>query len=87
MDRGHGAIVPGVHGLQHVQHFSTTNFAQNNAVWPHPQTVAQQCTLGDFTLAFDVLRAGFHAHHMGLLQLQLRGILNGDDPLIMGNTG
>ena len=45
VDGGHGAVVPGVHGLQHVEHFAATHLAHDDAVGPHAQAVAQQLTL------------------------------------------
>ena len=37
----------------------------------------------DRARAFDVRRARFQPHHVGLLQLQLGGVLDGDDALAL----
>ena len=68
----------GVHGLQHVEGLVGPDFAQDHAVGTHPQRVLDQLALADLALALDVRRAGLHAHHVRLLQLQLGGVLDGD---------
>ena len=49
------------------------------------RAVAHQFALGDLPVPFDIRRAGLQAHHMGLLQLQLGRVLDGDDPLVVRN--
>src|SRR5277367_6288132 len=45
-------------------------------VWAHAQGVAQQVAHRDLAGAFEVGRAGLQPHDVGLLQLQLGGILD-----------
>ena len=56
-----------VHGLQHVEGFFSAHLADDDAVWPHSQTVNHELTLADRAFAFDVWRAGLQAYHMLLL--------------------
>ena len=43
VDRAHGPLDAGVHGLQHVQRFGAAALADDDAVGPHAQRGAQQC--------------------------------------------
>src|ERR1035438_981808 len=81
--RGHGTVVAGVHGLQHVERFGAAGFAHDDAVGAHTEGVDHQVALGDGAGAFDVGGAGFQAHHVALLQLQLGGVFDGDDALLL----
>ena len=45
VDGGHGAIVAGVHGLQHVERFGAARFADDDAVGPHTEGVDEQIAL------------------------------------------
>jgi hypothetical protein len=67
VDGGHGAVVAGVHGLEHVQRFTAAALADDDAVGPHAETVLHEVSLGDFALAFDVGGAGFEADDVRLL--------------------
>ena len=60
---------------------AAADLADDDAVGPHAQRVANQVALGDLATSLQAGRAGFHAHHMRLLQLQFGGILDGDDAL------
>src|SRR5215468_8968492 len=70
------------HRLKHIYHFGAAHLANNNPVWTHAQRVAHQVALGDFSLAFQVGRTRFQAHHMRLLQRKFRRILDSDDAFI-----
>ena len=83
MDGGERAVVAGVHGLQKVERFGSAHFAHDDALRTHTQTVSDQIAHGDLPLPFEVGRAGFQAHHMGLLQLQFGGVFAGDDAFII----
>ena len=83
MQRGERAVVPGVHGLEHVQRFPATALADDNAVGPHPQRIAHQIPDGDLPLAFDVRRPRLELDPVILRELQLGGVLDGDDPLLL----
>ena len=75
----------GVHGLQHVQCFRSTRFADDDAVRAHTQGVDQKIALGDGTGAFNIHRPGFQTHDVALLQLQLSRVFNGDDTFFFRN--
>ncbi len=82
MDGGEGTVMAGVHGLEHVEGFLATHFADDDPVRPHAQAVAHQVALDDFPPPLDIGRAGFQAHDVVLLELQLGGILDGHDALV-----
>ena len=61
---------------------SPPHLADDDPVGPHTQRVDQQHALGHLALAFDVGRAGLQPDHVGLLELELGRVLDGDDPLV-----
>ena len=71
-----------VHGLEHVETLGAANLADDDAVGAHAQGVLDQVTLGDETLALDVLGPGLEADDVGLLELQFGGVLDGNDALV-----
>ncbi len=76
MDGGHAAVMAGVHGLEHVERFRATHLANDDAVGTHAESVVNQIALGYLAAGpLKALRAGFHAHHVRLLQLQFRRVL------------
>ncbi|OIQ68463.1 hypothetical protein GALL_499440 [mine drainage metagenome] len=77
----------GVHGLQHVDNFLAARFADDDAIRPHPQRVAQTVALRDGTLALDVGGAAFHAADVDLLKLKFSGVFNRQDTFIIGDEG
>ena len=81
VDRGHRAVVAGVHRLQHVERLAGANLADDDPVGPHAQRVLDQVALGDLALALDVRRPRFQPDDMLLLQLELGRILDRHDPL------
>ena len=72
MQRAHRAVMAGVHRLQQVERFGSAHFAHDDAFGTHTQTVAHQIAHGDLALAFEIGRAGFQPHDMGLLQAEVR---------------
>ena len=58
VDRGHRALVAGVHGLQHVEGLSGAHLADDDPVRAHAQGVLDQLALADLALAFDIRSAG-----------------------------
>ena len=82
---GQRTFVAGIHRLHHIHRFRAADLANHDPVRPHPQGVANQCPLVDFTLAFDVRRARFQADDMRLLELQLGCVFDGDDALGLRN--
>ena len=87
MGSGEGAVVAGIHGLQHVQRFTATDFADDDAVRSHTEGILHQVADGDGAFAFDVRRARFQGHHVGLLKTKFSGVFDGDDTFIAGDEG
>ena len=85
MQRGHGAAVAGVHGLEHVERFGAPRLADDDAVRPHAKRVDHQLALRYGALPFDGRFAGLEPHDVPLLEHQLRNVLDGDDSLCFGN--
>ena len=83
VDRAERAVVARVHGLQHVDGLAAAHLAQDDPVGAHAQGVLHQVAHGDVALAFQVGRPRFQPHHVGLLELQLGGVLDGDDALVV----
>lgn len=81
VQRAHRAVVAGVHGLQEVERLGATDFADDDPLGTHPQTVLDQIPHGHRAAALEIGRTGFQAHHVRLLQLQFGGVLAGHDPL------
>ena len=59
------------------------HLADDDAVGPHAQRVAHEVTDRDLALALDVRRARLEAEHVALMESQLGGVLDGDDPLVV----
>ena len=77
------AVVAGVHGLEHVERGGVADLTDDDAVGTHTQAVLDQVADGDHASTLDVGRAGLEAHHVVLLELELRGVLDGDDALVL----
>ena len=82
VDGGHRAVVAGVHGLDHVEGLGPAALADDDPVGPHAQGVLHQ--IADRVLArpFDVRRLGFQRDDVLLVQPQLGGVFDRDDPLL-----
>src|ERR1017187_1056488 len=85
VDRGQGAIVAGIHGLEHVERLFAANLSDDDAVRPHAQAVDQQLPLAHRALPFDIGGAGLEPRHVRLFELQFGRILDGDDALLGGD--
>ena len=79
------SVMPGVHGLQHIQSFFASNLADDDAIRAHTQTINYQLTLLDRALAFDIRRPGFQPHHVLLFQLKFGSVLHRYDAFAIGN--
>jgi hypothetical protein len=66
---GHGTFVARIHRLKHVERLFAAALADNNAVGPHSQRIANKVALSDFALALDVGGAGLQPADVRLLQL------------------
>ena len=80
--RADRAVVAGVHRLQHVERRGVADLADDDAVGAHAQRVADQVADRDLALALDVRRARLEPDHVVLVQLELGGVLDGDDALV-----
>ena len=83
VQRGHRAVVAGVHGLQHVERFGAAALADDDPVGPHTQGVRTRSRGRDRALAFDVRRPRFQPHDVVLLQLQFGRVLDRDDAVVV----
>ncbi|MNT19179.1 hypothetical protein D3C72_1544280 [compost metagenome] len=79
------ALVARIHGRQHVKRFGAPALSYNNAVGPHAQRIAHKFAYGDMPPALLIGGARFQRHQMIVIQPQLGGVLNGDDPLAIGD--
>ena len=59
--------------------------ADDDPVGPHAKRVSDEVADRDRALALDVRRAGLEADDVFLRQLQLGGVLDGDDALALGD--
>src|SRR5205814_2887596 len=64
---------------------AATALADDDPVGAHTQAVDHQLLDGDFAAALDVGRLHFQGDHVLLAQLQLRRVLDGDDPFLVVN--
>jgi hypothetical protein len=74
--------MPRVHRLEHVECLGAAHLADNDAVGPHAQSVADEFSLRYLADAFDIGGARFHLHDMGLLQTQLDSVFNSNYPFV-----
>ena len=81
----HAAVVAGVHGLQHVERLAAAALADDDAVGAHAQGVADELADRDRALALDVRRPRLERDDVLLAELQLGGVLDGHDPLVVGD--
>ncbi len=82
---GHGALVAGVHGLEHIEGLVTAALADDDPIGPHAQRVLHEFPLAQLALALGIGGTGFQPADVRELQLQFRCILDGDDALVGGN--
>lgn len=75
----------GVHRLEHVQRLAAAALADDHPIGTHAQRVAHEVPDRHLTLAFDVGRATLEPDQVLLLELQLHGVLEGDDAFPFGN--
>ena len=82
MQGGQRALVTGVHGLEHVERLRPPDLADDDAVGPHPQGVAEEVPDLDLAGPLGVGGPGFERHDVRLVEPELGGILDGDDPVV-----
>ncbi|MPM94112.1 hypothetical protein SDC9_141255 [bioreactor metagenome] len=57
MSGGEGAVVTGIHGLQHIKRLTAAHLANDDAVRPHTQRVSHKIAYGDLPGSFEICRA------------------------------
>src|SRR5271165_736690 len=72
----------GVHRLQEIECFRSSDLAYNYSFRSHAQTISDQVAHGDLAHAFEIGRTRLKPHHMGLLKLKLRRVLARNDSFI-----
>src|SRR3954471_20000669 len=85
--RRHRPVVAGVHRLEHVEGLARTALPDDDPIRAHAEGVADELADGDRALAFDVRRAGLERDHVLLAELELGGVLDRDDPLVIREEG
>ena len=83
--RGDRPVVAGVHRLEHVERGAVTDLTDDDAVGAHTQRVLHQVADLDLAATLDVRRARLEPQHVLLVQLELGGVLDGDDALVLGD--
>jgi hypothetical protein len=76
--------MPGVHGIEHVESLFAAHLAHHNAIGAHTQAINHQLPLTHGAFSFNVWGPRLQPHHVFLLQLQFRRILDGNDTLGVG---
>ena len=85
VDRGQRPVVAGVHRLEHVERLGAADLADDDAVGPHPERVANEVADAHLALALDVRRARLERDDVPLEQPKLGRVLDRDDPLLAGD--
>ena len=75
----------GVHRLEHLVGLGAPHLADDDAVRTHPQGVDQQVAHRDLAGALGAHGPRLQAHDVRLLHLKLRRVLDGDEPLAVGD--
>ncbi len=78
-------VVAGGHRLEHVQRLARPTLTDDDPVGTHVHGVAQQVADGDLAAPLEVGRTRLEREHVRLPELQLGRILDGDDPLVVGD--
>ena len=77
------AVVAGRHRLEHVEGLARAALADDDPVGAHVHRVAQQVPDRDLALALEVRRARLERDDVLLAELELGGVLDRDDPLVV----
>ena len=91
MDRAQRPVVADAHRLQELHHLSAAHLADDDPVRRHPQRGLAQVVHSDLAESLGVDRAGLERQRPLVQarrpQMQLEGVLDGDDELGLGNLG
>jgi len=68
--------------MEHVEGLTTSDLSDDDPVGPHAEGVADQCPNGHLADAFHVRGSCLQGDHVRLRQSQLRGVFDGDQPLL-----
>ena len=82
---GEAPGVARVQGVQQIQRLRAPHLSHHQPVGTHPQRVAHEVADRHRPSTLAGLGPGLQPHHMGMLQLQLGGVLDGDDPLTVAH--
>jgi hypothetical protein len=77
--------VTGVHGLQHVNRFTRTDFTYNNAIGSHAQRIANEVPNGSFSGTFSICWSTFESQNMATREPKFGGVFDRDHPFIRRN--
>ena len=77
----------GIHRLQHIERLAASDFADDDAIRAHTESILHKVSDRDRALALYIRRTGLERHDMRLLKAELGGIFDGDDAFIGGNKG
>ena len=78
-------VVTGRHRLEHVERLAGTTLPDDDAVGAHVHRVPEQRPDGDLALALEVGRPRLEGDQVGLAELELGGVLDGQDALVLGD--
>ena len=82
MQRGKRAVVPRVHGLQHVNRLAAAHLSHHNPIGPHAQRIDDEHANGDLARALDGGVTGLKAGDVRFGgKLELGRVLDGHDAL------
>ena len=86
MNGGHGAVVAGIHGLQHIHGFAAPHLSNYYAVRTHTESGFYKVSDGYFGIALHICIFCLETYKVFYaLYLKLRIIFNGYDPFTFGN--
>ena len=80
--RGERAVVARVHRLEHVERLAAAALADDDAVGAHAERVLHEIADRVLAAALEVRRARLERDDVRLLELELGGVLDGDDALV-----
>ena len=72
-----------VHRLEHVERLGAADLSDDDAIGTHAQRVPHEIPDGDCPFSLDVRRPSLEPEHVALIELQLGGILDRHDPLVV----